>query len=103
MARTFAALLSPRIAGRFSADPSTTFAEYVSSQAIAGDPAESPLHAKTILQFIDALQPAATLRTRSRTISSSGPASRRRGHARNSLECLLSSQTNDVHVAADVQ
>eukprot|EP00959_Pyramimonas_sp_CCMP1952_P455715 9471989-Pyramimonas_sp.AAC.1 len=38
MARMFAMLLNPRIAGRFSPDPSATLAAHVSSLAMAVSP-----------------------------------------------------------------
>eukprot|EP00959_Pyramimonas_sp_CCMP1952_P007476 156464-Pyramimonas_sp.AAC.1 len=63
MARTLAMLSNPKIAGKFSPDPSATLAESASSFSMAGFPARFPLHAQAILKCPDVLHTAAPATT----------------------------------------
>eukprot|EP00959_Pyramimonas_sp_CCMP1952_P421492 8830022-Pyramimonas_sp.AAC.1 len=59
IARMLDMLRRPRIAGRFSSEPSATLAECAPSLAREGFPAESPLSLHAILQCSDSSQVAA--------------------------------------------
>eukprot|EP00959_Pyramimonas_sp_CCMP1952_P034114 715071-Pyramimonas_sp.AAC.1 len=59
IARVLDMLIRPRIAGRFSSEPSATLAVDVSSLARAGSPAGSPLSLQATLQRNDLSQMAA--------------------------------------------